>query len=127
MHKKGKMITDISVMIAGMAGDGVLFTGNVLAKILKRQGWEISTYRDFPSNIRGEPTNYTIRASLEKIYGRGDDIDVFMAFDCDAIFKHSKRMAERGILLCDGEDFVAPPPSKNLQEHDCARSLMLYP
>jgi 2-oxoglutarate ferredoxin oxidoreductase subunit alpha len=113
MKKKGKMITDISVMIAGMAGDGVLFTGNVLAKILKRQGWEISTYRDFPSNIRGEPTNYTIRASLEKIYGRGDDIDVFMAFDCDAIFKHSRRMAEGGILLCDGEDFVAPPPSKS--------------
>jgi Pyruvate/2-oxoacid:ferredoxin oxidoreductase gamma subunit len=41
MQKKGKIITDISVMIAGMAGDGVLFTGNVLAKILKRQGWEI--------------------------------------------------------------------------------------
>ena len=107
------MITDISVMIAGMAGDGVLFTGNVLAKILKRQGWEISTYRDFPSNIRGEPTNYTIRASLEKIHGRGDDIDVFMAFNCDAILKHSKSMAERGILLCDGEDFVAVPPSKS--------------
>lgn len=113
MQKKGKIITDISVMIAGMAGDGVLFTGNVLAKILKRQGWEISTYRDFPSNIRGEPTNYTIRASLEKIYGRGDDIDVFMAFDCDAIFKHAKSMAEGGILLCDGEDIVAPYPSKS--------------
>jgi len=113
MQKKGKIITDISVMIAGMAGDGVLFTGNVLAKILKRQGWEISTYRDFPSNIRGEPTNYTIRASLEKIYGRGDDIDVFMAFDCDAIFKHAKSIAEGGILLCDGEDIVVPPPSKS--------------
>jgi 2-oxoglutarate ferredoxin oxidoreductase subunit alpha len=105
------MKTDISVMIAGLAGDGVLFTGNVLAKILKRQGWEISTYRDFPSNIRGEPTNYTIRASLEKIYGRGDDLDVFLAFDCDSILKHSKKMAEGGILLCDGEDFVAPAPS----------------
>ena len=112
MTKKGTMITDISVMIAGQAGDGVLFTGNVLAKILKRQGWEISTYRDFPSNIRGEPTNYTIRASLEKIYGRGDEIDVFLAFDCEAIIKHAKSMAEGGILLCDGEDLVQLPPSR---------------
>jgi 2-oxoglutarate ferredoxin oxidoreductase subunit alpha len=112
-RKKGKMISDISVMIAGKAGDGVLFTGNVLARILKLQGWEISTYRDFPSNIRGEPTNYTIRASLEKIYGRGDDIDVFIAFDCDAIFKHAKRMTDGGILLCDGEDFVVSPHSKS--------------
>ncbi len=100
------MIEDISVMIAGTAGDGVLFTGNVLAKILKRQGWEIVTYRDFPSNIRGEPTNYTIRASLKKIYGRGDSIDVLMAFDCEAILKHKKKMAEKGILLCDGKDLV---------------------
>jgi len=106
------MITDISVMIAGNAGDGVLFTGNVLAKILKRQGWEISTYRDFPSNIRGEPTNYTIRASLGEVYGRADDIDVFMSFDCDATIEFSKRMARGGVLLCDGEDLVRIDPSK---------------
>jgi len=106
------MIDDISVMIAGKAGDGVLFTGNVLAKILKRQGWEIVTYRDFPSNIRGEPTNYTIRASLKRILGRGDSINVLLAFDCEAILKHIKRMAERGILLCDGKDLVQLGPSQ---------------
>lgn len=106
------MITDISVMIAGKAGDGVLFTGNVLAKILKRQGWEIVTYRDFPSNIRGEPTNYTIRASLKRIYGRGDFVDVLLAFDCGAIITHAKRMAERGLLLCDGVDMAEDIPSK---------------
>lgn len=114
--KKSIMIKDISVMIAGKAGDGVLFTGNVLAKILKRQGWEIATYRDFPSNIRGEPTNYTIRARLEEVYGRGDDIDVFMAFDCEAIIKHSRRMAEGGILLCDGEDLARLEFSKNTRK-----------
>ncbi|MFB0564281.1 MAG: 2-oxoacid:acceptor oxidoreductase subunit alpha [Candidatus Aminicenantaceae bacterium] len=98
------MIRDISVMIAGKAGDGVLFTGNVLAKILKRSGWEVVTYRDFPSNIRGEPTNFTIRASLKKIYGRSDYIDVLIAFDCESILEHRKVMAEEGVILCDGED-----------------------
>lgn len=105
------MIHDISVMIAGKAGDGVLFTGNVLAKILKRSGWEVTTYRDFPSNIRGEPTNYTIRVSLEKIYGRSDRIDVLIAFDCESILKHSKQMAKGGVVLCDGEDLVGVPTS----------------
>lgn len=100
------MIFDISVMIAGTAGDGVLFTGNVLAKILKREGWEVVTYRDFPSNIRGEPTNYTIRASLKKIHGRGDCIDVLLAFDCQAVMKHIKRVNYKGVLLCDGEDVL---------------------
>ncbi|MBN1222086.1 MAG: 2-oxoacid:acceptor oxidoreductase subunit alpha [Candidatus Aminicenantes bacterium] len=101
------MIRDISIMIAGLAGDGVLFTGNVLGKILKRQGWEVNTYRDFPSNIRGEATNYTIRASLKKSYGRGDAIDILMAFDCDAILRHIRSLASDGVVLCEGEAAVS--------------------
>lgn len=108
------MTTDISVMVAGKAGDGVLFTGNVLAKILKRQGWEVLTYSDFPSNIKGEPTNHTVRASQKEIYGRGDKIDVFLAFDCQAILQHSRRMRKGGILLCDGEDLLELSPSEKL-------------
>jgi 2-oxoglutarate ferredoxin oxidoreductase subunit alpha len=96
------MINDIQVLIAGHAGDGVFFTGNVLGKILKRQGWEVVTYRDFPSNIRGEATNYTIRASQNKIYNRGDYIDVLMAFDCDAILRHIHSVADNGVILCEG-------------------------
>jgi 2-oxoglutarate ferredoxin oxidoreductase subunit alpha len=110
------MTTDISVMIAGKAGDGVLFTGNVLAKILKRQGWEVLTYSDFPSNIKGEPTNHTVRASQEEIYGRGDKVDVFLAFDCQAILQHSRRMRKGGILLCDGEDLLELSPSEKLEK-----------
>lgn len=98
------MIKDISVMIAGEAGDGVLFTGNVLAKILKKEGWEVATYRYFPSNIRGEPTQYTIRASQKKIFGLGNEIDVLLSFDCASILRHSKLVAKGGIVLCDGEE-----------------------
>lgn len=104
------MIKDISVLIAGKAGDGVLFTGNVLAKVLKRHGWEVATYRDFPSNIRSEPTNYTIRASVNKIYGRGDEINILLAFSCEAIYEHYHKVAEGGAVLCDGEEVLKLPP-----------------
>jgi 2-oxoglutarate ferredoxin oxidoreductase subunit alpha len=105
------MVKDISVTIAGKAGDGILFTGNVLAKILKRQGWEIVTFRDFPSNIRGEDTNYTIRASLRKIHGRADKTDVLMAFDCDAIFQHIGSVADGGIVMCEGPEVAKIKPT----------------
>jgi 2-oxoglutarate ferredoxin oxidoreductase subunit alpha len=95
------MYTDISVLIAGRAGDGVLFTGNILAKIMKRQGWDVVTIRDFPSNIRGENTNYSIRASLKTIHGRGDSVDVLLAFTCDAVYEHVGKVAQGGIVLCD--------------------------
>jgi 2-oxoglutarate/2-oxoacid ferredoxin oxidoreductase subunit alpha len=106
------MIKDLAVMIAGKAGDGVLFTGNVLARLLKRHGWEIVTSRDFPSNIRGEATCYTVRASLDKIYGLGDQVDILLAFDCEAILAHLPEIAENGIVFCDGEGIASPPPDQ---------------
>lgn len=98
------MIQDISVTVAGQAGDGVLFTGNVLAKILKKEGWEVATYRYFPSNIRGEPTHYTIRASQKKVFGLGNEIDVLISFDCASIIKYTKFVAQGGVVFCDGAE-----------------------
>lgn len=106
--KKENRIRDISIMIAGNAGDGVLFTGNVLAKILKREGWEVVTCRDFPSNIRGEETSYVIRASLDRIYGRTDEVNVLLAFSCRAVFQHVNSLG-RGVVFCDGEGVGAMP------------------
>lgn len=98
------MIQDISVTVAGQAGDGVLFTGNVLAKILKKEGWEVATYRYFPSNIRGEPTHYTIRASQKKVFGLANEIDVLISFDCASIIKYTKYVAQGGVVFCDGAE-----------------------
>ena len=105
------MITDISVMIAGQAGDGVLFTGNVLAKILKKEGWEVQTYRYFPSNIRGEPTQYTVRASQKKVFGRANACDVLISFDCESIIKHTNKLADGGVVLCDGDELTRLKPA----------------
>lgn len=105
------MITDISVMIAGQAGDGVLFTGNVLAKILKKEGWEVQTYRYFPSNIRGEPTQYTVRASQKKVFGRANAVDVLISFDCESIIKHANKLADGGVVLCDGDELTRLKPA----------------
>jgi len=104
-------IRDISILIGGKAGDGVLFTGNVLAKLLKRQGWWAVTYRDFPSNIRGEATQYTVRASLDTVENRSDAVDILLAFDCEAIYKHSLRLNRGGVVLCDGADAAVLPAS----------------
>lgn len=106
------MIQDISVTVAGQAGDGVLFTGNVLAKILKKEGWEVATYRYFPSNIRGEPTHYTIRASQKKVFGLGNEIDVLISFDCASIIKYTRFVAQGGVVLCDGAELSRLKPTQ---------------
>jgi len=109
------MIPDISVLIAGEAGDGILFTGNVLAKVLKRHGWEALTCRDFPSNIRGEASSYIVRASHRPLLARPDRVDVILAFDCQRCRQFIRHIKPGGIVLCDGEE-EAPcgqhPPTK---------------
>ncbi|MFQ6083332.1 MAG: 2-oxoacid:acceptor oxidoreductase subunit alpha [Candidatus Aminicenantia bacterium] len=93
--------SDLSIMISGQAGDGILFTGDLLAKIFKRTGLEVFTHRDFPSNIRGEPTAYTIRASEKKIYGPSDEADILVAFDCELISRHLPKVNKEGFVICD--------------------------
>ncbi len=95
---------DISILIGGKAGDGVLFTGNILARLLKRYGWWAVTYRDFPSNIRGEPTRYFVRASQERIENRRERVDLLLAFDCEALVRHMPALNSGAVILCDGAD-----------------------
>ena len=98
------MKNDISVLIAGEAGDGILFTGNILARALKRHGWEALTCRDFPSNIRGEPSSTIIRASHRPLMGRPDRVDIILAFDCQRCRQLIRHIKPGGIVLCDGEE-----------------------
>jgi 2-oxoglutarate ferredoxin oxidoreductase subunit alpha len=97
---------DLSIMISGRAGDGILFTGNLLAKIFKRKGLEVFTFRDFPSNIRGEPTAYTIRASEEKIFGPSQEIDILAAFDCESVLRHLNKVNYNGFVICDSSEQI---------------------
>jgi len=59
---------DITIRVAGRAGDGSLTTADILSKVFKDIGLWLVTYKDFPSNIRGLPTNITLRANEKRIY-----------------------------------------------------------
>jgi len=94
-------LNDFSVRIAGLAGDGSLLTGEILAYTLKRRGLYTVTVRDFPSNIRGLPTNLTIIASGERIYSWNDYINALIALEPKAIKLHMDDLSERGVLITD--------------------------
>ncbi len=96
------MITnDVAIMIGGRAGDGSLVTGEILAKILAQMGLEVFTVKDFPSNIRGLPTNYTIRGKAHPIMARKDHVDVLLALDEEAVKLHGDELPPDGVLVYD--------------------------
>jgi 2-oxoglutarate ferredoxin oxidoreductase subunit alpha len=92
---------DVQVKIAGIAGDGSFITGEILASAFKKIGFYVVTIKDFPSNIRGLPSNYTIRGSEEPVYGRKDFDDFLIAFNIDSIKEHLKDLNTGSVCIYD--------------------------
>ncbi len=92
---------EISLRIGGEAGDGALTAGNIIAKIFSRYGLFVSTYKDFPSQIRGIHTNYTIRASFMKKFARPSKLDFLFALDRESVFYHQHELKKNGIIIVE--------------------------
>ncbi|NPA80424.1 MAG: 2-oxoacid:acceptor oxidoreductase subunit alpha [Thermotogae bacterium] len=92
---------DIAIKIAGLAGDGSLTTGEMLSKVLKKMGLYVTTIKDFPSNIRGLPTNMTVRAKYEPVYGPKDTVDYLIAFHVANLYNHAHEVAPGGVIIYD--------------------------
>ncbi|MFQ6013000.1 MAG: 2-oxoacid:acceptor oxidoreductase subunit alpha [Thermoplasmata archaeon] len=104
------MITnDLAVMIGGRAGDGSLVTGEILAQVFRDMGLEVFTIRDFPSNIRGLPTNYTIRTRDRPIMAQKDYPDVLLALDEEAVHLHGDELPADGVMIYDNSRGEDPP------------------
>jgi 2-oxoglutarate ferredoxin oxidoreductase subunit alpha len=102
------IVNDIEIMFGGQAGDGGLTTGDAIARVLKRMGLEVYTYKDFPSRIRGGHTNYVIRAGESPNYGLADLVDVLVAFDVEAVEAHVEEMRPGGFVIFDSSSEVLP-------------------
>ncbi|MEO0139527.1 MAG: 2-oxoacid:acceptor oxidoreductase subunit alpha [candidate division WOR-3 bacterium] len=92
---------DVAIKIAGLAGDGSLTTGELLSKVLKKMGFYVSLIKDFPSNIRGLPTNLTVRAKDRPIYGPKDYVDYLLALDFQNLPLHTDEVAPGGVIIYD--------------------------
>ena len=69
-------INDFSLMVATKNGSGSQTSNEVLIRSLFRMGIPVGGKNLFPSNIKGLPTWYTIRASKDGFTGRHDTTEV---------------------------------------------------
>ncbi|MEE8552590.1 MAG: 2-oxoacid:acceptor oxidoreductase family protein, partial [Desulfobacterales bacterium] len=92
---------EISILIGGKAGDGVRQAGHTLARLLKRIGYRIFFYDDYPSLIRGGHNFAIVRASEKRIEAHKEKVDLIVALNQDAVEKHKNRLNAGGIILYD--------------------------
>ncbi len=93
------MATEITVGIAGAAGDGLDRVGDTLARAAARLGLSVFTYNSYQSLIRGGHTWLRLRIGEKKVTNHGDRLDVLIVLNQDSIERHVPEVAPGGAVL----------------------------
>ncbi|MCY3573169.1 MAG: 2-oxoacid:acceptor oxidoreductase subunit alpha [Chloroflexi bacterium] len=81
LDKRAPIINDFAFSVATKNGSGSQTSNNVLVKSLFRMGIPVNGKNLFPSNIKGLPTWYTIRASKDGYTARKEITEVVVAYN----------------------------------------------
>ena len=96
-------INDFALMVATKNGSGSQTSNLVLIRSLFRMGIPVSGKNLFPSNIKGLPTWYTIRASKDGYTARRSTTEVSIAFNQDTITEDILNVPEGGVLITNSD------------------------
>jgi len=107
---------EFSVLIGGIAGDGINEAGQTAARLMTRQGYRIFMYYDYPSLIRGGHNFSIVRASSERIGACRDEVDLLIALNQDTLDRHASRLKEDSIIIYDADKVKDKVPG----ERSCA-------
>jgi 2-oxoglutarate ferredoxin oxidoreductase subunit alpha len=104
-------LDNVVVRFSGDSGDGMQLTGSLFSNLSAILGNEISTFPDFPSEIRaplgtlGGVSGFQVHLGSSKIYTPGDDADVLIAMNPAALKVNAKSVKRGGIIIFDVDSF----------------------
>jgi 2-oxoglutarate ferredoxin oxidoreductase subunit alpha len=96
-------VNDFALMVATKNGSGSQTSNLVLIRSLFRMGIPVSGKNLFPSNIKGLPTWYTIRASKDGYIARRATTEVVVAFNQDTAAEDIANLPSGGICIIPKE------------------------
>lgn len=112
-HLDENEVLEVVVRFAGDSGDGMQLTGSNFTEATALYGNDLSTFPDFPAEIRA-PAGATFGVSAFQIYFGADDvttsgdaIDVLVAMNPAALATNLHNVVEGGLLIIDTGAFTA--------------------
>ena len=108
---KVKELDQVVVRFAGDSGDGMQLTGSIFSNISAIIGNEISTFPDYPAEIRapqgtlGGVSGFQVHIGSGKVYTPGDDADVLVAMNPAALKVNAKHVKKGGVIIYDENCF----------------------
>jgi 2-oxoglutarate ferredoxin oxidoreductase subunit alpha len=117
MEREVVYLEDVTIRFAGDSGDGMQLTGSRFSDTTAFVGTDVSTFPDYPSEIRApEGTLYGVSAyqihfGSKGVYTPGDQIDVLVAMNPASLKVNLPFLRKRGILIVNTANFT----EKNLK------------
>ncbi|MFH1942774.1 MAG: 2-oxoacid:acceptor oxidoreductase subunit alpha [bacterium] len=96
------MTFDISIRIAGQAGQGIQSISSVMGKLLVRHGYYVFINNDVESRIRGGHNYDQIRISNVPVQAPSDKVELLIALDAEKKGVDLPYLKNDGVMICDG-------------------------
>ncbi|MBU6451297.1 MAG: 2-oxoacid:acceptor oxidoreductase subunit alpha [Cyanobacteria bacterium REEB67] len=100
---------EVTIGIAGAAGDGLDKSGDTLARSCGRLGLHVYAYNCYQSIIRGGHIWLKVRIGAEKVYSHGDSLNVLIALNQDSIERHAGEVEAGGVVLFNSDRIKCEP------------------
>lgn len=90
-----------SVKIGGEAGQGIKSSGLLFAKFVSRSGYNLYTYIEFPSLIKGGHNVMQINIDTDEVLGPSVYTDFVVALNKQTIELHLTELRPGAVIICD--------------------------
>ncbi len=111
MQHKVIDLKDVVIRFAGDSGDGMQLTGSLFADMSAIYGNELSTFPDFPAEIRAPHgtvsgvSGFQVHIGSEGVETPGDFCDLLVAMNPAALKSNAKWCKPTAMILVDGDAF----------------------
>ncbi len=105
-----KTVEHVVIRFSGDSGDGMQLAGNIFSNVSAGEGNQISTFPDYPAEIRAPQGSLSGVSGFQVNLGHavhtpGDEADVLVAMNPAALKTNLKYLKPNGIIICDSDTF----------------------
>ena len=106
-----KELEDVVVRFSGDSGDGMQLAGNIFSTVSATVGNGISTFPDYPADIRAPQVSltgvsgYQVHIGEGKVYTPGDKCDVLVAMNAAALKTQYQYAKPQACIIIDTDSF----------------------
>jgi 2-oxoglutarate ferredoxin oxidoreductase subunit alpha len=94
---------DLTIVLAGEAGQGIQTIEAILTSLLKSGGYHIFATKEYMSRVRGGINSTTLRIASRRVAALREKIDLFIPLHREAITHLRGRLTEKTVIIGDQE------------------------